>query len=111
MKLIGFQKHPGQPLGQEFADGAFSRTGDSHEEKYHSWGPKIGRQTQKNGRAEFRALRGASPAIVREVEYTSCACGGLQDGPAQGHFRGGLVYSYKDRIKSAPSLFRVLDLF
>src|SRR5258708_14284207 len=53
MKLIGLQKHPGQTRGQEFADGAFSRTGDPHEEKYHSWGPKIGLEARKSGAPSF----------------------------------------------------------
>lgn len=58
MKIIGLEKHPSQPLGNESADGALSGAGHSHDEKYHSRSHEI-------GRAEFRALRAASPAMVR----------------------------------------------
>jgi len=42
VKLVGFEKHPSQPLGQKFADGAFAGAGDSHEEKDHSLVRKSG---------------------------------------------------------------------
>src|SRR6266852_274950 len=103
MKVVRFQKQPSQALGYDLADGALSGAGDSHNEKYHSQGLKI-------GRAEFRALRGASPAIVRELEYTSCARGRLQDGPARGHFRQILDHSENGGKKSRTALFRVRDV-
>src|ERR1700722_20816843 len=103
MKLIGFQKHPGQPLGHKFADGGFSGAGDSHDEKYHLSGPKI-------GRAEFRALRGASPALVGEVEYTACVCGGPQARTVWGDFRKTLEHSQNGGKKSGTAVFRVRDV-